>query len=257
MSQDQIRLDVGLAAIFDALTSDLHTCMPGRVIEFDADEQTISVQPCLKRKYLGEDDPVNLPVIEDVPVVFPGSEDLWLIFDVKVDSYVLLVFAERAIAAWHDSGGIIDPEMARKFDLSDAIAIPGILPTPVMLDAAIDSDTIAMRNSANTTRVSVEEDGTITATNAVASVVLETGGDVVINGGTGTAVEYAGLKIAFDQLKSDFDALVVLLNAHIHTDPISGVTSPPTAPPWPLPPGVLPSSADMSPSESETIKIPS
>lgn len=140
--------------------SEVHTCMPGKVIDFDAASQTCSVQPALKRLYAGDDEATELPVIGDVPVVFPGSGDFWITFDVKPDSYVLLVFSERSIAAWLELGGLVDPEARHKFSLSDAIAIPGLLPTPVALSntgATALSNNIMLRNADGDTYVKVKD----------------------------------------------------------------------------------------------------
>ncbi len=139
------RTDTALAEIFDSLMREVHTCMPGRVTAFDRDTQTCSVQPCLKRKFKNRE-PEEITPCENVPVIFPGSGDRWVVFDIDVDSYVLLVFSERAIANWMDKGGTVDPKQRRIFSMSDAIAIPCILPTPVKLSGGITADTIMMRN---------------------------------------------------------------------------------------------------------------
>lgn len=175
MTRDRERTDVALADIFDGLLRNIHTCIPGQVISFDADNQTCSVRPCLKRVYAGVDDAVEISPIEDVPVVFPGSDDLWLTFDLKENSYVLLVFSERSIALWQEQGGTVDPAVDRTFDYSDAIAIPGILPDPVKLSASVESDTIAMRNSDNTVRIAVKENGNVEID--AASVTINGGAD--------------------------------------------------------------------------------
>jgi hypothetical protein len=149
--------DVGIARVFESLLSDVHTCLVGQVTAFDATEQTVSVQPVLKRKFEGLDDPVSLPVIEDVPVVYLGSGDLWITVPVEVDSYVLLVVCERSIANWLDRGGIVDPERSRKFDLSDAIAIPGINPSPDKLTNGVTTSAIELRTRDGKTFIRVKD----------------------------------------------------------------------------------------------------
>jgi len=49
-----------------------------------------------------------------------------------------------------------------------------------------------------------------------ANVHCKPGGDTVLNNGTDYAVQYTELKSAFDQLTTDFDALVAVVNAHVH-----------------------------------------
>jgi hypothetical protein len=80
-------------------------------------------------------------------------------------------------------------------------------------------------------------------------------GQLVLNNGGGTAVEFARLKIAFDQLKADFDALVDFINGapgigHTHTCPAGGgMTTAMTG-------TGSHTSADIDPSESPTIEVP-
>lgn len=232
------RLGSGIRSVLESRLCELHTSMPGRVVSFDANNQTCSVVPCLKRKFVDSDDTVELPIIEDVPVVYPGSDDLWLVFDLKMDSYVLIVFSERSIASWLDSGGVIDPALARKHALSDAIAVPGLLPNPDKLSASVETATIAMRNHDNTVVVKIEEDGTVTLDNGSASAVLEPGGNIVINGGSNSAVQYNGLSNAWS-------SITTWLNAHTH--PVAGATAGPSVPPF---------STHVTAAESPTIKVP-
>jgi hypothetical protein len=161
-------LDVVFGQVFDSLLCNVHTAMPARVVSFDRDAQTLSVQPVLKRKFRGVD-PQPLPQIDDVPVVFPGSGDWWITVDIAVDSYVLLVFAERALESWLDQGGILDPQIARKFDLSDAIAIPGINPSPEALSPGVAADKITIRKRDNSVYVELDA---LTAVVEAASIKL-------------------------------------------------------------------------------------
>lgn len=166
----------------DQLT-EVHTCLPGRVVAFDSSTQTCSVKPALKRLFYGDDEATEIPVIEDVPVVFPGSGNFWVTFDVKVDSYVLLVFAERSIAKWMDLGGIVDPEARHKFDYSDAVAIPGLLPDPVKLSGGVETDAIEVRSADGNTYIQVKDDEVHIATDSGGSFDMAAStGKVTING---------------------------------------------------------------------------
>lgn len=96
----------------------------------------------------------------------------------------------------------------------------------------------------------------IVASAIVSSVKCKADGTTVVNDGEDSAVAYSRLKTAFDQLKSDHDNLVSLHNAHIHittatigASPTPGAISPTTS-------TGTPSTADMSSSESGTVKIP-
>lgn len=176
MTEARELIETAIAEIIEDRLKEVHTCMPGIVVSFDRTTQTAEVQPCLKRKHF-DNDPEELPIITDVPVVFPGTGGLWLVGDVKVDSYVLLFFAERAIDNWQSKGGIVDPARYRLHDKSDAFALAGIWPDPNQLSVAVQANTIAIRNSTNTIKIEVADSGTITIDNSV--------GECSLNGATG------------------------------------------------------------------------
>jgi len=174
-------LESGLAQIFNSVTADMHTCLPAQVTAFDAAAQTVSVQPCLNRLYEGDESTTQLPVIEDVPVVFPGAASLWLTFDVPVDSYVMLIFSERAITTWLATGGVdVDPVSNRKFDLTDAFAVPGIYPTADVLDPGVTEDAMELRLADGTASIKMDTDGVITLTNAGGSVSIAADGAITV-----------------------------------------------------------------------------
>lgn len=220
---------------FQNQLTEVHTCLPGKVISFDSTLQTCSVQPTLKRLFYGDDEATEIPIIEDVPVVFPGSGDFWVTFDVKADSYVLLVFCERSIAKWMELGGIVDPEAAHKFEYSDAIAIPGMLPEPAKLSGGVQPDSIEIRDAARNTYIKLES------------------GSIEINGDTDFAVAYDNLATEFNELNNKFNALITAFNAHGHSGVSTGigVTGPhniavaPTA-----------SNADITTTKVSTVRVP-
>jgi hypothetical protein len=97
------------------------------------------------------------PIVEDVPVVYPGGGGFFFTFDILPGSYVLLLFAERSIENWANLGGIGDPQSTRKCDLSDAIAIPGLLPLPNILVPPVDPLAATIRNKLGTSYVKVTD----------------------------------------------------------------------------------------------------
>ena len=122
--------DAILAAV-DGRLGNLHACLPGRVEKYDYKTQKADVKPLVKRPYADGAKP--LPVISSVPVVWPRGGDASLTFPLGKGDGVLLVFAERSIETWlaASKGTDADPGEPRRFDLSDAIAIPGLNPFTV------------------------------------------------------------------------------------------------------------------------------
>ena len=162
-------------------TDKIHTAVPAQVVSFDADKRTISAQIVIKT-LLVDNTTIDIPVIEDVPVIFPGGGEFELTYEILPDSYVLLIFSQRAIDQWLASGGIVNPLRTRKFAYTDAIAIPGILPIPdAESTAPVASSSIQLRSKDGSVAISVKSDS-IKLDNSSGTVELKSSGQVDING---------------------------------------------------------------------------
>ena len=167
-------LDFGLSRILDSWArGQIHTCMPGTVTAFtDRGTPQVSVRPGFKRLKEGADVAEDLPIIENVPVVYPGGSDYMIVFDLPVDSPVLLVFTERSIGSWMQQGGSADPALDHMFDLSDAIAIPGLIPHPSELPTDVIEDGIEIRNRDGDVYIKIDG-SVITVDNSDATIELD------------------------------------------------------------------------------------
>ena len=113
----------------EARLAELRVSLPGTIDAFDPKTQLASVRPDLKDlRYDEEDNEVveALPVIVDVPVQFPRAGGFSLTVPVKKGDPCLLVFSDRSLDKWLDSGGQVDPVDVRRHHLSDAVAILGV-----------------------------------------------------------------------------------------------------------------------------------
>ncbi len=106
----------------NARLNDVHTALPGIVVSYDSTSNKATIQPALNKNFTNGVQP--LPILENVPVMFPN----YIRPPINEGDYVLLIFAERSIDLWLSVGGQVTPTDPRKFDLSDAIAIPGLMP---------------------------------------------------------------------------------------------------------------------------------
>ncbi len=106
---------------------DVHTALPGQIISYDYSIQKATIQPCLKKSYL-DGTTQEMPILNNVPVIFPRSGEASLTFPVLPGDTCLLLFIERSTDLWKSVGGVVAPNDPRKFDLSDAVAIMGLLP---------------------------------------------------------------------------------------------------------------------------------
>lgn len=113
-------------------SSMLRVAMPGKVEEYNAEEQKADIQPLLKDGWIdddGADAAESLPIVTDVPVVFPRAGSFYITLPVAKGDHVLLVVCDRSIDKFATgSGEETDPVDLRKHDLSDAVALVGFYP---------------------------------------------------------------------------------------------------------------------------------
>lgn len=145
----------------------IHTALPAAIISYDYTVQKASVQPLLNKVW-ASGPPQPMPILENVPVIFPRSGGASLTFPVNAGDTVLLVFVERSIDLWLTVGGQVDPDDPRKFDLSDAVAIPGLYPFSVNSEAVNNTDVLLTYNGSY---LKIKENG---------DIVINTSGKVAI-----------------------------------------------------------------------------
>ncbi|HEJ8623023.1 TPA: translation initiation factor IF-2 [Klebsiella michiganensis] len=117
-----------LASERKTLNEQLRVALPGIIQSFDPDTVTAVVQPAIRyieRDNDGNKNTKDYPLLVDVPVIFPRGGGCTLTFPVKEGDECLVIFADRCIDFWWQSGGVQEPVDGRMHDLSDAFAIVG------------------------------------------------------------------------------------------------------------------------------------
>jgi len=245
---------IGLSGIKQLITNllwakqtEIRTHLIGQVISYDPETNTAQIQPVTR--VLRMTDPTNvttvdLPQIDDVPVSQVGSGKVWCTIAPAVGSYGVLHVSDREIETWLSTGGIVDPQVIRLHDMTDAIFVPSVVHLNEEGDNGkfveqIQTDRISLRTRSGITEVSVLDDETIllksekqqTSIDVDGNVSIETDGDItftaggnvttdatetVLQAGSDYAVQFTALKSAFDTLVGDFNTLVSTYTSHIH-----------------------------------------
>lgn len=117
---------------------DLRVATPAVVQSFNAEEQTVTVQPALLEviRLDRRPTPMPLPLLEDVPIVIPRAGGYALTLPVKPGDECLIIFADMCIDGWWQSGAANGPEPqaeVRRHDLSDGFALLGPWSQPRVL----------------------------------------------------------------------------------------------------------------------------
>lgn len=91
--------------------------MPGRVVSFNAEKQTITVQPLYRPSHNGQ--PVDMPELQEVPVRFPRMGGFVITTPVKPGDKVALRPQMRSSEEYHTGGAYESPNETRSMSLSD------------------------------------------------------------------------------------------------------------------------------------------
>ena len=173
-------------ARIEASKLDLHTCLPGAIVSYDATRKTAVCKPGIKRIFRGEMGAVDLPDLVDCPVYFPSGGGFTLSFPVAAGDECLLVFSERAIDMWWQNGikltknGAQLPSEYRTHDLSDAFVFVGIS-SQAHMPSGLATDAVELRANDGSSKVSIDQSGNVTI-NAAGSVTVAASGNTNVTG---------------------------------------------------------------------------
>lgn len=113
----------------------VHTAIPGKILDFDAEKGLATVLPAMKFKK-PDGKKIDFPQITGVPIVFPQSmnQAATVAYPIKPGDGCLIIVAEQSIDYWM-YGQETDTDLG--FDLTNAICIPGLFkdPSDVMKEA--------------------------------------------------------------------------------------------------------------------------
>jgi len=193
-------------ALLDNALKNVHTALPGIIASYDADTQTASVQPAIKRLFI-EKGAVNLPLCVDCPVQFPQGGPFVLTFPVVAGDECLLLFSERAIDFWFENGGVQLPSEYRTHDLSDAFVLVGVNSLARKL-TNVQTDGAELRTRDRSIYLKITESGFVVK------------GDITLDGDIN---QTGGITSSGDHVANGTH-----LHTHTHPDPQGGSTGQPS-----------------------------
>lgn len=125
-----------IAGALDTRLAGVRVAMPGQIVKFDRATGKAQIQPLIDDVVPDgqiEDNERTveaLPIINDVPVLYFGAAvgGHRIKFALAPGDIVLLIWCSSSLDKWLSRGGRVDPLDDRHHDLSDAVAIPGLLP---------------------------------------------------------------------------------------------------------------------------------
>ncbi len=158
-----------------AQLSELAVCMPAKVESFDADTQTVSVQPQIKRRLRAEDGTITferLPVITKVPVVYMRAGGYFFYAPLEKGDYVVLHFVDYSMDEWFEQGREAEPSFSHSHELTDCFAVPGGYPKTGKLAGVGTSDCVVGTEGDDGTKLIFKANGDIEAAGNAEAVAL-------------------------------------------------------------------------------------
>jgi len=153
-----------------SILANVHTSLPGIIVSYDPSTNKAQVQPALNKNFTSGEMP--MPILQNVPIVFPKN----ITFPINAGDYVLLIFSERSLDLWKSVGGQVTPTDPRKFDLSDAIAIPGLMPFTESYPDNNNQDYVINFGGSS---ITIKPDGAVTIKTSSTVAIGKTGSELL------------------------------------------------------------------------------
>lgn len=158
------------------------TSIPGHILTFDPITQLAQVQPGVVRVDINGAEFTVKPIIE-VPVYFPGG-DYCIEYQVDPGCEGDILFSQRCIDGWVQSGGVAANPIGRFHSMQDAMFLPGFRSQPNVLPG-FQNNGVRMRNRAGTQFVWLKNDNSISMDNGVAKFDVLADGTTLMKNGAG------------------------------------------------------------------------
>lgn len=169
-----------LQEIFREIAKDLGTSIAGHILAFDVDTQLAQVQIGVSSRDRKGNAIIPDPIIE-CPVHFSGGGGWSFEHKLVAGDEGLIIFSQRCLDGWIQTGGVANNPIARFHDKQDACFIPGIRSKPNAIKD-FQNDGIRLRNADASVYHWLKDDGSIESVNGAGHVKLLPSGVVDING---------------------------------------------------------------------------
>lgn len=170
---------------FFEMMKDVATSIPGHVLAFDPATQLAQIQIGIVRKDVNGVEFEPSPLIE-VPIYFMGG-DFSVEYQIDVGNEGFILFSQRCIDGWMNTGGVANNPVLRFHDMSDAVFFPGIRSQPNVI-SDFENNGIRLRNKTGAHYVWLKNDGTIELKNENGNVTMAPDGTIDANGAIITPV---------------------------------------------------------------------
>lgn len=169
----------------DRIGSEVRVCEPGIVRSFNPEAQTVTVQVAVREhvNFNGVLKWESVPLLVDVPIMMQRGGGFVSTFPVKPGDECLVVFGDKCMDAWWQSGGVQNQIHKRRHDLSDGYAILGVWSQPRRV-SNYSADTAQLRNEAGDCYVELAGDRVVNMKGDVLNLMFR---EINMHGESGNA----------------------------------------------------------------------
>lgn len=164
-----------------SVMNEIHTALPGKIVSVNLQNGTAQINPC--GKYVMRDGKkLEYPMLTEVPLVFPFSQaaETGIVFPVNVGDSCLIILSEVELDEWRSSA---ETEAPLRYDLTSAIAIPGLLSSgQELVEKACTQNAVIVRGKLMVEGEVVFSGNLNIEGNITTSGSLEVGGNITTSG---------------------------------------------------------------------------
>ena len=143
----------------DRIMSRLRVSEPGIIQSFDEEKQTVTVKLSIREKVNnhGVQEWEEIPLLVDVPVKLQRGGGYLVSLPFKAGDECLVVFGDKDMDGWWQSGGTQNWIKKRRHSLSDGYALPGVN-SQTNTVSGYSTDSVQLRNEAGTSYIEIKGD---------------------------------------------------------------------------------------------------
>ena len=198
------------------------TSLPGHVLTFDPVKQLAQVQPGIARVDINGAE-FTIPPIIEVPVYFPGG-DYCVEYQIDSGCEGDILFSQRCIDGWIQSGGVAANPIGRFHNMQDAMFLPGFRSVPNALPD-FQNNGVRLRNRAGTQFLWLKNDNSISMDNGVARFNVLADGTTLMQNSAGSFQLQADGTFLINGLKiTPQGDVITALGISLNTHRTKGVT---------------------------------
>ena len=144
--------------MIDEKLNNLHTALICKIVKIDIEKMMADVKPLNKKKFKDQE-PIDLPLIQNVPVALPNTEDFYIRLPYKVGDIVVVIFSERRVDEIMNFGKDTATGK-RKHSLDDGIIVAGINLFSNSLSSE-HKDDLLIQNKNNNSKIVMKPSGEV------------------------------------------------------------------------------------------------